>query len=73
MNIIQSKRIESNKILFLPSAEELGCIPVNVFAECISENDPKRLRIGFVLFSRLGICIYNDYSVSMIEKIEDKK
>jgi len=64
-----TSRMEQNTVLVLAAAENVGAFPVRQEITVIPCDDPKKLRLGWVIYEEVGIVVVNDYSMSKIEVV----
>mgnify|MGYP001613219663 FL=1 len=62
-----TSRMAPDVVLVLASNDTVGVFPIRQDITVIPADDPANLRIGWVVFEEVGICILNDYSISKIE------
>lgn len=61
-----SSRMPSDTVLVVASPDTVGAFPVRQDITVLPADDPKKLRLGWVIYEEVGIAIINDYAVSMI-------
>ncbi len=61
-----SSRMDSNTVLVVASPETVGAFPIRQDITVLPADDPKKLRLGWVIYEEIGIVIVNDYAVSRI-------
>lgn len=66
-NIHVSSQMDNSTVLVLSSPDTVGVFPIRQDITVLPADDPKKLRLGWVIYEEIGICILNDYSVSKIE------
>jgi hypothetical protein len=62
-----SSRQDPNTVLVIASPENVGAFPVRQDITVLPADDPKRLRLGWIIYEEVGIVIVNDYAISKIE------
>ncbi|MDP3970483.1 MAG: hypothetical protein Q8P90_02185 [bacterium] len=62
-----SSRMDSNTVLVVASPETVGAFPIRQDITVLPADDPKKLRLGWVIYEEVGIVVVNDYAVSKIE------
>ena len=62
-----SSRMDSNTVLVVASPDTVGAFPIRQDITVLPADDPKKLRLGWVVYEEIGIVVINDYSVSKIE------
>lgn len=62
-----SSRMDPNKILVVASPDCVGAFPVRQDITVIPCDDPKKLRLGWVIYEEVGIVVINDYALSYVD------
>lgn len=62
-----SSRMDPDTVLVVASPDTVGAFPVRQDITVLPADDPKKLRLGWVIYEEVGIVIMNDYSASKIE------
>ena len=62
-----SSRMPTNKVLLFSPADNVGAFPIRQDITVLPADDPKKLRLGWVIYEEIGIVILNDYAISLIE------
>jgi len=62
-----SSRMNTEVVLVVASPDTVGAFPVRQDITVLPADDPKKLRLGWVIYEEIGICIVNDYAVSLVE------
>lgn len=62
-----SSRVNSSYVYVLAPAEYVGAMPIRQDITVIPADDPKRLRLGWVIYEEIGLTIINDYAVARVE------
>jgi len=61
-----STMVPKNAVYVLAPAQFVGAMPVRQDITVLPADDPKRLRLGWVVFEELGFAVINDYALSRI-------
>lgn len=69
-NIHVSSRMDSTKVLLVATPDTVGAFPIRQDITVLPADDPKKLRLGWVIYEEVGIVVINDYAVSVIEMEE---
>lgn len=62
-----SSRMDSNTVLVVASPDTVGAFPIRQDITVLPADDPKKLRLGWIIYEEIGIVVVNDYAVSKIE------
>ena len=62
-----SSRMDSDSVLVVASPETVGAFPIRQDITVLPADDPKKLRLGWVIYEEIGIVVVNDYAISLIE------
>ena len=62
-----SSRMNKTFVLVVASPDTVGAFPIRQDITVLPADDPKKLRLGWVIYEEVGICIVNDYAISKIE------
>ena len=62
-----SSRMDPNTILVVASPDTVGAFPIRQDITVLPADDPKKLRLGWVIYEEIGIVVVNDYAISKIE------
>lgn len=62
-----SSRMDPNTVLVVASPDTVGAFPIRQDITVLPADDPKKLRLGWVIYEEVGIAIINDYAISKIE------
>jgi hypothetical protein len=62
-----SSRMPQNTILVVASPDTVGAFPIRQDITVLPADDPKKLRLGWVIYEEVGIAIINDYAIAKIE------
>ena len=61
-----SSRMPTDKVLLFAPADNVGAFPVRQDITVLPADDPKKLRLGWVIYEEVGIAIINDYALAQI-------
>jgi len=64
-----SSRMDKDTVLVVASPENVGAFPIRQDITVLPADDPKKLRLGWVIYEEVGIVVVNDYAISKIEMI----
>jgi hypothetical protein len=62
-----SSRMDSNTVLVVASPDTVGAFPIRQDITVLPADDPKKLRLGWVIYEEIGIVVVNDYAISKID------
>lgn len=62
-----SSRMPTDEVLVVASPDTVGAFPIRQDITVLPADDPKKLRLGWVIYEEVGIVVINDYAVSKIE------
>ena len=62
-----SSKMDADTVLIVASPDTVGAFPIRQDITVLPADDPKKLRLGWVIYEEVGIVVVNDYSVSKIE------
>lgn len=62
-----SSRMDPTVVLVVASPDTVGAFPIRQDITVLPADDPKKLRLGWVIYEEVGIAIINDYAISKIE------
>lgn len=62
-----SSRMNADEVLVVASPDTVGAFPIRQDITVLPADDPKKLRLGWVIYEEVGIVVVNDYAVSKIE------
>jgi hypothetical protein len=62
-----SSRMTPTTVLVVASPDTVGAFPIRQDITVLPADDPKKLRLGWVIYEEIGIVVINDYAVSTIE------
>lgn len=61
-----SSRMATNTVLLAAPGEYVGAFPIRQDITVLPADNPKLLRLGWVIYEEIGIVVINDYSVAKI-------
>jgi len=61
-----SSRCPTTKVMLLAPAEYVGAFPIRQDITVLPADDPKKLRLGWVIYEEVGIVIINDYALAEV-------
>jgi hypothetical protein len=61
-----SSRMDTNTVLVVASPETVGAFPIRQDITVLPADDPKKLRLGWVIYEEVGIVVVNDYACSRV-------
>jgi len=61
-----SSRMRSDYVLLLASPDTVGAFPIRQDITVLPADDPKKLRLGWVIYEEVGVAIINDYALSAV-------
>jgi hypothetical protein len=62
-----SSRMPEDEVLVVASPDTVGAFPIRQDITVLPADDPKKLRLGWVIYEEIGIVVINDYAVSKVE------
>lgn len=62
-----SSRMDPNTVLVVASPDTVGAFPIRQDITVLPADDPKKLRLGWVIYEEVGIVVVNDYAISKID------
>lgn len=62
-----SHRVTPGSVYLLAPAEYVGAMPVRQDITVLPADDPRNLRLGWVIYEEIGIVIINDYAIAKVE------
>lgn len=65
-----SSRMDTGTVLVVSSPDTVGAFPIRQDITVLPADDPRKLRLGWVIYEEVGIVVINDYSLSKIEVSE---
>jgi len=61
-----SSRMPTDTVLLLAPADYVGCFPIRQDITVLPADDPRHLRLGWVIYEEIGIVVMNDYAVAKV-------
>jgi len=61
-----SSRMPTNTVFVLAPAEYLGAFPIRQDITVLPADDPKKLRLGWVIYEEVGIVMINNYAAAKV-------
>ncbi len=61
-----SSRMDADKVLVVASPDTVGAFPIRQDITVLPADDPKKLRLGWVIYEEIGVVVVNDYAVSRV-------
>jgi len=61
-----SSRMPTGTVLLTAPADYVGAFPIRQDITVLPADDPKKLRLGWVIYEEIGIVVINDYAVARI-------
>ena len=61
-----SSRMPTTTVLLLAPADYVGAFPIRQDITVLPADDPKKLRLGWVIYEEIGIVIINDYAIARV-------
>jgi len=65
-----SSRMDENTVLIVASPETVGAFPIRQDITVLPADDPKKLRLGWVIYEEIGIVVINDYAIARINIVD---
>jgi hypothetical protein len=62
-----SSRVNTSYVFVLAPAEYVGAFPIRQDITVLPADDPKKLRLGWVIYEEVGIVVINDYACARVE------
>jgi len=62
-----SSRVNPVYVYILAPAEYVGAFPVRQDITVLPADDPKKLRLGWIIYEEIGIIVINDYAIARVE------
>ena len=62
-----SSRVTPAYVFVLSLAEYVGAMPIRQDITVLPADDPKKLRLGWIIYEEIGITVINDYAIARIE------
>jgi len=64
-----SSRMEADKVLVVASPDTVGAFPIRQDITVLPADDPKKLRLGWVIYEEVGVVVVNDYAISRVNVV----
>jgi len=61
-----SSRMDTDTVLCVASPETVGALPIRQDITVLPADDPRKLRLGWVIYEEIGIVVINDYAISTV-------
>jgi hypothetical protein len=61
-----SSRMPTTTVMLLAPADYVGAFPIRQDITVLPADDPKKLRLGWVVYEEIGIVVINDYAIARI-------
>jgi len=61
-----SSRMPTTDVYLLAPAEYVGAFPIRQDITVLPADDPKKLRLGWVIYEEIGIVVINDYAIAKV-------
>jgi len=62
-----SSRVPNTYVFVLAPAEYVGAMPIRQDITVLPADDPKKLRLGWVVYEEIGVVVINDYAIARVE------
>ena len=62
--------MSNDTVLCVASPETVGAFPIRQDITVLPADDPKKLRLGWVIYEEVGIVVINDYAISKITMLD---
>jgi len=62
-----SSRVPTAFVYILAPAEYVGAFPIRQDITVLPADDPKKLRLGWIIYEEIGIIVINDYATAWVE------
>lgn len=62
-----SSKMDPDQVLVVASPDTVGCFPIRQDITVLPADDPRKLRLGWVVYEEVGMVCMNDYSLSLVE------
>jgi len=59
--------MDTTTVILVASPDTVGAFPIRQDITVLPADDPKKIRLGWVIYEEVGIVILNDYAISLIE------
>jgi hypothetical protein len=64
-----SSRMDPNQVLVVASPDTVGAFPIRQDITVLPADDPKKIRLGWVIYEEVGVVIVNDYAISRVNVV----
>jgi hypothetical protein len=64
-----SSRMDRNNVLCVASPDTVGAFPVRQDITVLPADDPKKLRLGWVIYEEVGVVVINSYAISAVDML----
>lgn len=61
-----SSRVPTTTVFVLAPAEYVGAFPIRQDITVLPADDPKKLRLGWIIYEEIGIIVINDYATAKV-------
>ena len=61
-----SSRVPTTTVFILAPAEYVGAFPIRQDITVLPADDPKKLRLGWIIYEEVGIIVINDYATAKV-------
>lgn len=61
-----SSKMPTDTVLLLAPGDYVGAMPIRQDVTVLPADDPKHLRLGWVIYEEIGICVINDYAIAKV-------
>jgi len=61
-----SSRMDRETALVVASPDTVGAFPIRQDITVLPADDPKKLRLGWIIYEEIGIVVINDYAVAKV-------
>jgi len=62
-----SSRMDVDSVLVVASPDTVGVFPIRQDITVLPADDPKALRLGWVIYEEIGVAVINDYAISKVD------
>jgi hypothetical protein len=62
-----SSRMDPDQVLVVASPDTVGAFPIRQDITVLPADDPKKLRLGWVIYEEIGVVVVNDYAISRVD------
>jgi len=64
-----SSRMDPTMVLVVASPDTVGAFPIRQDITVLPADDPKKIRLGWVIYEEVGVVIVNDYALSRVNVV----